>query len=363
MNRLYFFVLIITTFSFAQEKKETTLLDIDFLAGNVMQHAPDLGHLVSGHPIGTMISLSKKTFGSQEWQSTYNYPDYGVYFLYQDFKNPFIGHNFALGAHYKFYFLMRRLSFKIAQGIAYTSSPYDKETNNKNKSFGTRLMANTDFILEYKKQNLIGDFGVQAGFFFTHYSNGKIKTPNSGINTYGISLGVNYNLDKNLVYIKDTVSSKINYEEPIKYNFVFRTGVNESPIIGSGQYPFYHVGFFLDKRFNRKSAVQLGTEVFFTNTFKDFIKYQSVAYPSKNIDPTTDYKRVGLFVGYEMFINRISLEAQLGYYIYQPFKYDIAVYDRVGLKYYFNKKIYTGFSVKTHGFVAEALEFSVGTRL
>ena len=363
MKHFYLTLIFISGLSFTQEKKKTTSIEVDFLAGNVMQHAPDLGHLVSGHPIGTMISFSRKTYGSNEWQSVYNYPDYGFYLLYQDFKNPYLGHNFAIGGHYNFYFLKRRLMFKIAQGIAYASSPYDKENNNKNKAFGTRLMANTDFLLEYKKPNLIGNLGIQAGFFFTHFSNGKIKTPNSGINTYGLNLGLNYNLEKSLNYIKDTIASKINYREPIRYNFVLRTGINESPIIGSGQYPFYHVGFFVDKRFNRKSALQLGTDVFFTNTFRDFIRYQSVAYPLKNIDPNTDYKRVGVFLGYEMFINRISLEAQLGYYVYQPYKYDIAVYDRLGLKYYFTKKIYTGFSVKTHAFLAEALEFSIGARL
>ena len=36
------------------------------------------------------------------------------------------------------------------------------------------------------------------------------------------------------------------------------------------------------------------------------------AYPELNIDPNTDYKRVGVFVGHELFINRISLEAQAG---------------------------------------------------
>jgi hypothetical protein len=89
----------------------------------------------------------------------------------------------------------------------------------------------------------------------------------------------------------------------------------------------------------------------------------SIAYPEMNLDASTDYKRVGLFVGYELFINKISLEGQVGYYIYRPFKDDLVVYDRIGFKYHFNTKIYTGFSVKTHMFYAEALEFGIGVRL
>ena len=88
-----------------------------------------------------------------------------------------------------------------------------------------------------------------------------------------------------------------------------------------------------------------------------------MAYPEKNIDANTDYKRIGLFVGHELLINKISLEAQIGYYVYQPFKKDIPVYDRVGMKYYFNKNIFGGFTIKTHLFLAEALEFGIGYRL
>ncbi len=349
-------------FAFAQENKETTSVELNYLAGNILLHAPDLGHLITGHPESVMLNVSKKTYGFEEWQKAYNYPDYGLFVLYQDFKNQYLAHNFALGAHYTFYFLNRNLSFKVAQGIAYATHPYDKENNNKNKAFGSHVLANTDFVLQYKKENVIDKFGFQAGLVFTHFSNGRIIAPNSGINTYNFNVGINYNFQKQLAYQKDTITPKINYREPIKFSLVLRTGVDESPVIDSGQHPFYHVSFFADKRFNRKSALQFGTEVFFTTFFKDFIYYQSQAYPNKHIDPNTDYRRVGVFVGHELFINHISLEAQLGYYVYQPYKYDIAVYDRLGMKYYFTKHIFTGVSVKTHGFLAEAMEFIIGTR-
>ena len=114
---------------------------------------------------------------------------------------------------------------------------------------------------------------------------------------------------------------------------------------------------------NRKSALQLGTDLFLTNSFKDYIEYYSVAYPEEHLDPNTDYKRVGVFVGHELFINRISLEAQVGYYVYRPFKKDIPVYDRIGIKYYISDRVFSSFTIKTHMFLAEALEFGVVVRL
>jgi len=363
--KVYFSGILLLFFGFvsAQELNNSNAVDVNYFTGNVMLHSPGISHLITGHPEGVMVSFSRKTNGEKEWHSVYNYPDYGIYFLGQDFKNEFLGKNYAIGAHYNFYFLNRKLMLKVAEGIAITTNPYDKETNSKNNAFGSKIMANTDFLLNYKEENIIDNLGVQAGFVFTHFSNGRVKSPNSGINTYSINIGVNYNFDKLQQKIVDTAAAKIKFTQPVKYNFILRTGVNESPIIGSGQRAFYHIGFYADKRLNRKSAIQLGTEVFVSNFYKDFIKYQSVAYPQLNLDPNTDYKRVGVFIGYELFINKISLEAQVGYYVYQPYKHDIPVYDTIGMKYYFGDKLYTGLSIKTHGFLAEALEFAVGVRL
>ena len=109
--------------------------------------------------------------------------------------------------------------------------------------------------------------------------------------------------------------------------------------------------------------MQLGSELFLTTSNKEYINFQSIAYPENHIDSNTDYKRVGIFIGHELFINRISLETQLGYYIYQPFKSEQPIYDRLGMKYYITNKFFTGVSVKTHGFLAEAMEFVIGVRM
>lgn len=363
MRYFLFLFLLVFTASFGQEKGETTAVDVTYFTGNVLPHTDDLNHLITGHPQGVMVNLSRQTHGDKEWQKVYGYPDYGAYFLYQDYKNNILGEVYALGAHYDFYSFNRKFVFKISQGIAFATNPHNKESNSKNSAFGSSVMANTNFGFTYKKENIIDKIGFQAGILFTHFSNGRIKAPNSGINTYNINIGLNYNFDNQADVRKmDTIAPDLTFKEPLHYNFVLRTGVNESPVINSGQHPFYHIGFYVDKRLGRKSALQLGTEVFISKFYKDFIKYQTIAYPEQGLDPNTDYKRVGIFIGHELFINRISLEAQIGYYVYQPYKFDIPIYDRLGMKYYFTKNMFTGLSIKTHIFLAEAMEFVVGVR-
>lgn len=362
-KQIVLFLLLASCFVFGQSDSFINSIEVSYLKGNALPHTEDMHHLVNGHPSGVMISFLKQTDGSKEWHRAYNYPDFGGYFLYQDFKSVPLGVNYSAGALYNFYFFNRKLQFKLAQGVTMTTNPYDKVENSKNKAFGSKFIANTNFGLSYDNQNLFKNIGFHAGILFTHYSNGRVKSPNSGINTYLLDIGLRYNLDKNFVRQVDTTTVEKNYNSPLRYNFVFRTGINENPIIGSGQFPFYHIGFYAEKRLNRKSALQLGTELFLTKSIEEYITYYSVAYPEEGISRNTDYKRVGLFFGHELLINRISLEAQIGYYVYQPFKKDIPIYDRVGIKYYFTDNLFGGFTIKTHLFLAEALEFGIGYRI
>lgn len=348
---------------FAQEDPDLFTVDANYFYGTILEHNPDIAHLITGHPTGLILSYNKKTYGFQPWESRYNYPDWGYSFVYQDMKNEYLGENYGLYAHYNFYFLKRNLNFRIGQGIALTTNPYQKETNYMNGAYGSYLLSSTYLMLNYKKENVYKGLGFQAGISVIHYSNANVKAPNNSTNTFVFNVGANYMFDYNNEpnFQPSTESKK--YSEKIKYNIAFRAGVNESDIVGMGQYPFYNVSFYADKRINRKSAFQVGTDVFFANFIKELIYYYSVAYPERNVDPDTDYKRLGVFVGHELFINKMSFITQLGYYVYYPYDFEGRVYNRLGLKRYFGDQFFGAITLKAHGAKAEAVEFGVGVRL
>jgi hypothetical protein len=357
--------LLITFFVFSQNKEHTSYIDVNYFKGNIALHNNDILHLIQGHPEGVLLSWNKKTYGFNEWEQRYNYPDYGVSFAYQNLKNEVLGNNTALYGHYNFYFLNRNLMFRIGQGVAYASNPYDKETNYRNIAFGSHILSSTMMMLNYKKERIVDRFGVQAGFSLIHYSNGNAKAPNASVNTIAFNLGVTYNLDEAEPEYITTIADgeKEKFTQPIKYNLVFRSGFNESDVVGSGTYPFYIASAYADKRINIKSAVQLGVDAFFSNFLKELIYYKSVSFPEENVSGDEDYKRVGVFVGHELFINKTSLETQLGYYVYYPFDFEGRVYSRIGLKHYVNDKWFGALTLKTHGAKAEAVELGIGIRL
>lgn len=358
-------IFLISAMAFSQEQNGKFTVDANYFYGNILPHNNTIRHLITEHPEGILISFNKKTFGEKEWQSAYNFPDYGASFHYENTKNETLGDLYGLYGHYNFYFLNRNLMFRVGQGISYNTNPYDKNTNFRNLAYGSSWMPSTYLMLNYKKENLFKNIGVQAGISFFHHSNANFQSPNTSTNTLALNLGVNYSFEKIEENQRTTrVFDTINYKkQPIKFNISFRTGINESDIIGSGQFPFYVLSANIDKRLSRKSALQFGTDFFMMKYLDEYIKFKSVAYQNENISADTDYRRIGVFVGHELFMNRFSVETQVGYYVYSPFDFLGPLYQRIGLKYYVTNKIFASMALKTHGAKAEALEFGVGVRL
>ncbi len=361
---LTYILLLCSLVVLGQQKTHSSYIDLSYFRGNIALHNNDILHLIEGHPEGYILSWNKKTYGYNDWEQRYNYPDYGVTYVYQNLKSDALGTVASAYAHYNFYFFKRNLMFRIAQGIAYTDRPYNKVDNYRNIAYGSHIMSSTFAMVNYKKERLFGRFGVQAGLSLIHYSNANVKAPNLSTNSMTLNVGVTYNIDEVEPEYSTTLKGvKEKFTEPIKYNLVFRTGINESDVVGSGQFPFYVASAYADKRIGIKSALQLGTDVFFSKFLEELIYYQSVSYPEEDVSGDEDYKRVGIFAGHELFVNRISLVTQFGYYVYYPFDFEGRTYLRIGLKRYFGKKIFGAMTLKSHGAKAEAVEFGIGIRL
>lgn len=344
-----------------QDDRRNAYVDLQYFQGRIMEHNPDLLHLITGNPNGVILSWNKRTDGSETWHKLYNYPDYGVTFTYQDLKNPYLGENFGLYAHYNFYFLKRNLLFRVAQGIAYATNPYDKKDNFRNNAYGSTLLSSTFLMLNYKKERVFDRFGMQLGLSLIHYSNANVKAPNISTNSLVFNFGLDYDLDADpLVRDHEPVSNQ--FSEPVRYNFVIRSGINESDVVGSGQYPFLIGSFYADKRINLKSAFQVGADVFFSEFLLAYNKYRANSFPEEDRTGDEDYRRIGVFAGHELFLGKTSLLTQFGYYVYNPIVFENDVYLRLGLKRYFNHAVFGVITLKSHWAKAEAVEFGIGYR-
>ena len=150
IKRLAFVLCLVSFQLYAQnESKSWYTIDVNNFYGTILKHNPDISHLITGHPSGVILSFQKKTFGDEEWQRLYNNPEYGVSFIYNDLDNAYLGEHFSLFAHYNFYFLKRHLMFRLGQGFAYSTNPYDEDDNFRNVAHGSHFTSATYFFTEF----------------------------------------------------------------------------------------------------------------------------------------------------------------------------------------------------------------------
>jgi len=346
----------------SQKDTPLSFIDLNVYSGNIARHNGDIAHLIKAHPNGFILGWNKRVSGDQPWHSRYNYPEFGASFVAQQFNTIELGSSYGLYAHYNFYFLKRRLMLRLAQGISYATNPYNKLKNPKNIAFGSDLLSGTYLMLNYARPQLFGAIGVQVGLTLLHLSNANIKAPNTSINTVAFNVGFTAALEPNQTLNQRPILDE-NFDKKTQFGFLFRTGINQSDVVGSSQFPFYIISAFAEKRLNAKSLIMVGAEYFNSKFLKEYIYYQSVAYPESNVSSDLDYNRVGIYVGHELLFGRFSIQTQLGYYVYAPFDFEGRVYNRIGLKHFVFSNWFVSATLKSHAAKAEALEFSIGVRL
>ena len=370
-QRLCLLLLLLTTlFGFGQQREiHPFSVELDVFQGTIVEHNPDIAHLITGHPTGFVLSYNRKTYGYNEWESRYNFPDWGFTFAYQDMKNPILGENYSIYGHFNWYFWKRRLSVGVAQGIAFNTNPYDSETNFENNAYGSSILSSTLIRARYIKENVYKGIGLNVGFGFIHYSNANLRAPNNSTNTLYFNVGLSYQPDQltfpnRIGHVTSWRGKSSNYAERIHYNLVFRTGSNEADVNGLGQFPFYTISAFADKRINYKSTFQVGVDVFFSHFLIDLIRFRTVAFPEDGLTGDEDYRRIGVFIGHELRFNKVAFVSQLGYYVYWPYEFENQIYNRLGLKRYFwNDRLFGVVAIHAHWAKAEAVEFGIGVRI
>ena len=354
--------LLLTIVANTQVKEQHYRVDATYFFGNILKHNPDISHLIRSHPSGAIFGFNKKTFGHREWERLHHYPDVGFSFIYQNMHNSTLGKHYGLYAHYNFYFLKRKMLFRIAQGLSYNTNPYDAQTNFRNIAYGTHVLSSTYALFNYKEDAIIDKIGVQVGLGIVHYSNANFRAPNTSTNTIFANFGITYEFDSEVPEYAEREENILQYSEPVTLSLLSRFGVNESDIVGSGQYPFVVLGAMVDKRLNKKSTIQLGSELFFSEALEIYIDYRASGEFEDGVTGDEDSKRASIFIGHELRLGKFAIPIQFGYYVYYPFDFEGTTYNRVALKYYTNPNIFLATSVRSHAAKAEAVEFSLGYR-
>ena len=357
---IIFFIVFITGFyakgQFSEEISEGLGIETDFGYGFIMPHHKSIEYTLEDHIRTFDIKLTKSTYGRRYWNQLYKYPYYGIGFYRSNLGNDDVyGYVNALYSYVKVPFIgtsdKTNLSWQIAFGASYITKYFDIEDNPQNLAIGSNLNIYIDFGLQ-SKIPLSQKLSLMNSVRFTHVSNGKIKSPNKGLNIISGSIGLSYDLS--------TKPEKIKMETPEienkhNYTLVYAGGIKTKSRYESGYYYASSLIFDYNRNYSHKGRWSAGADIFFDGTNKQF---------SNNTEKAdivnSDLYQVGLHVGNDLIMGNLSLVINVGGYIYAPVEVPAPIYSRIGLRYRINNKFIINYTLKSHWASASYIEWGIG---
>ena len=304
----------------------------------------------------------------EKWPSRYGYATYGVGYYSGFLGNPevlgkpnavFGFVNFPLSNPSKRNVLETGLSL----GLTYNLEPYDPDSNPDNDAIGSPLAAyfNLHFGAVYK---MTRELDLVYGIDFTHFSNGRMTTPNYGFNMYGLNLGLRYHYNADQKFVNNDVYTnellQARFERPkTEKNIKLRESSIEVYLAGGtvqneddkGTYKRYGVfSGVLDYRFkfNSMHAVVAGFDYFWDGSLE-------TEYPEAK-----DQVLAGLHVGYDFMFGKFAVRLHGGAYLTDD-KGKTPSYLRAAFRYDITDWLFAQMGVKTKNTSrADWVEFGIG---
>ena len=300
-----------------------TIINAEYLVGktspaNIFFPELDLNQTAS-------ISIGKKHIENISWINELNFPETGVTLEYTNYGNQrSIGSSFSLLPYLElplFKSKTNKLRLNSAMGVSYFNKIYSESENWQNKAISTHFTWSYRMFLYY---DLFTNSNIKtrASLGYTHHSNGHLKWPNNGLNTFLI--GLNFKIQK---LEKTTNTNEGIDQENIKSKsfYSFKTGIGQQSLsrLQNTNKEVYTTSFSYGKIYKNTYKIGVGLFYNFYENYYDYIKnngfFVKEEYPELKNNIIYNSSAYGVFINGEILMNHIGIEAQLGINIDKPF--------------------------------------------
>jgi hypothetical protein len=334
-------------------------LGIETHYGYIYPHHSSIAYSLQSRISGLELNLTTDTYGRGQWDNLYRYPRMGTGYFYTS-----LGNDDVFGkAHALFFFMdvpfgsgRRKFSswYRIGFGAAYLTKKFDVEKNPTNMaiSSGMNMYVNFRYTGRFRFDNRNE---VSAGFGFTHFSNGKLATPNLGINCVTVHAAYYFNLVSNR-YQRILIEREKKLE---KHNIeLVLSGGSKTDDQISGNYYFIST-LVIDYKYIPWMKYSFGTGI-------DLFYDQSLG-PNKVGDlggtySESDLYQLGFHAGVYSRYSKLNILMQLGTYLHANYYKYTRIYSRIGIRYEIYNNLLLNFSLKAHRAIADYLEWGIGYR-
>lgn len=328
------------------------------------------------HYFSYSLRLAKQTTGDQLWQQLYGYPEYGMGVYSASFVNTTrLGHPFAVYGFFNAPFFRIKafsLNYELGLGCSFNWNHYDPLNNPGNIAISTDASVYIDAGLNLKYR-LGRRMSLSLGYGFTHFSNGRLKLPNKGLNTDAARIGLTCNLfDEPIRYQTHAKPPQIKHNEWIvsgyggMQNVIYLgTEVDVVTAMKGINLPVFGISNTFNRQLDDKSKIGFGFTVGYQGSQNSQIIVESGKLDEQEI-AFSRHLSISVYPSYELAIDRLSLIIQPGFYLYrkQTAQMSPAFYQRIGVKYHFLKNTFAGISLRAEKFyISDFIEWTLGQRL
>lgn len=327
--------------------------------GTVLPHSETIEYSLKSNIERVQLTLSTNSYGRSYWDEGYRYPRYGAGYLYTSLGNKDVfGHAHALFLFVDIPFSSKEkslfFSYQINFGLSYLDKVFDIDENPLNMAISSGLNVYGCFNLN-ARYKLSDRHELMAGFNLAHYSNGKLATPNLGINTCTFSAGYSYAI------IPSRYSRMKQMEKPVlkKHQVeVILSGGTKTDDQVTGKY-YLISSFVADYKYltGYKYSLGAGTDVFYDRSLgPNKVAEDGGSYSS------ADLFQIGLHGAFYARYSRLNVLLHIGAYAHANYYKYARVYSRVGLRYEVAPRILLNLSLKSHYAIADYIEWGAGYR-
>lgn len=340
----------------------------EIMLGQVVKHRDGL--LYDVPPLSMMIQGGQvvQTYGLKPWHAYWGYPrlERSIH-IHRFGDDDVLGYAIGAAPGIAFYLKRYRTSsilLHLHAGFAYLTKEYNAATNPTNNAIGSNFNNTTQLKVSYERE-LSSQLMMDIGLGVTHYSNGLSSSPNSGINVFGLHMGIKPTLANNIKTEGLSFDLEIEPDQFKKFgiNIFTSYGLAEYVVPGGPKYPVknYSAGvYYQPSMFLRW---HMGVDYDY-----DFSAYEFSIRDFQSEDVSTgDATTTAAYAAIEGIFGDITFRYQMGYYL--PLLYEVnetVPYSKFIIAYHlpydlYGVRPYAGILLKTHVAVADyvALQFGL----
>ncbi len=267
------------------------------------------------------------------------------------------GHAFGAIAEVDFQLVQlgaAKLSFVPGLGLSYLTKTINTQPATVTVGSHLNMALSAGLQLEVPLGN---DLSLLGGGNILHYSNGGMRVPNGGINTFNVSLGLKQGFDTNLPGHHTRPSRAFKHIEGSSGELAIgmgRRGKYRAPSEG-----FYRTGVYAGYNyfFNQAFGLKAGFDMVYYHTVFDIDRFDETF---QYYGSSYDHIRMGAGVGVDVAMSRLVVSGLVGKYLhYNSYHEDVDWYWTSGLRYYFTPHIGLQSTLYMHRVQADFINWGV----